>query len=55
MKIWKIEAYVESEDDVSKKDIISGIDKYFNRGEGFYMDIEENFNLNLVKKTKKED
>jgi hypothetical protein len=55
MKIWRIEAYIESEDDVSEEDIICDIDAYFNRGEGFYMDINKNFKLKLVKEVKEED
>lgn len=52
MKIWKIEAYIESEDDVSKKDIVSAIYTNFNRGEGFYMDTDDKFKLKLIKKVK---
>ena len=52
MKIWKIEAYIESEDNISKKDIISAIDIKLNKGEGYYFDIDKNFNLKLVKKIK---
>ena len=55
MKIWRIEAYIESEDDVSEKDIVSAIYTYFNRGDGFYMDTDENFKLKLVKEVKEED
>lgn len=52
MKIWKIEAYIESEDDVSKKDIVSAIYINFNRGEGFYMDTDDKFKLTVIKKVK---
>jgi hypothetical protein len=55
MKIWRIEAYIESEDDVSEEDIVSAIYTYFNRGEGFYMDINKNFKLKLVKEVKEEE
>jgi len=55
MKIWKIEALIESKDNTSKKDIVSAIDRYFNQGDGFYIDTDENFKLKLVKKVKEED
>jgi hypothetical protein len=32
MKIWKIEAYIESEDSVSRKEIIKQINYNLNRG-----------------------
>jgi len=52
MKIWKIEAYIESEDDVSKKHLISEIETRLNRGDGYYFDTDNSFVLKLIKKVK---
>jgi len=55
MKIWKIEAYIESEDDVSRKEIIKQINYNLNRGEGFYMDTDDKFKLKVIKKVKESE
>lgn len=52
MKIWKIEAYIESDDDVSKKHLISEIETRLNRGDGYYVDTESSFVLKFIKKVK---
>jgi hypothetical protein len=52
MKIWKIEEYIESEDDVSKKHLISEIETRLNRGDGYYFDTDNSFVLKLIKKVK---
>lgn len=55
MKIWKIEAYIETVDGFSEKDIVSAIYTDFNRGNGLYLDTDENFKLTLVKTEIEED
>lgn len=52
MKIWKIEAYIESTDDITKNHLISEIDTLLNRGYGYYIDTENSFELKLIKKVK---
>jgi hypothetical protein len=53
MKIWKIEAYIESEDDVSRKEIIKQINYNLNRGDGLCLDTDDGaFKLKLIKKVK---
>ena len=52
MKIWKIEAYIESDDDVSAKHLISVIEIRLNRGDGYYIDTENSFVLKFIKKVK---
>jgi hypothetical protein len=55
MKIWKIEAYIESEDEICRKDILKKIYNDFNTGDGLYLETEKNFSLRLVKKAKEEE
>lgn len=56
MKIWKIEAYIESEDSVSRKEIIKQINYNLNRGDGLCLDTDDGaFKLKLIKKVKEED
>jgi hypothetical protein len=55
MKIWKIEAYIETDDNFSKKDIVSTIYTDLNRGDGLYMDTENCFDLKLIKKVKESE
>ena len=52
MKIWKIEAYIESEDDFTKKHLISELNYRLNRGDGYYIDTDNSFELKLIKKVK---
>lgn len=49
MKIWKIEAHIESEDDLTKKAIMKKIDLNLNCGDGIYLDLDNNFKLTLIK------
>jgi len=55
MKIWKIEAFIESEDEICRKDIIKRIYVDFNNGDGIYLDTEKDFRLRVVKKVKDEE
>lgn len=52
MKIWKIEAYIESENDISRDNIIKQINLNLNRGDGLYLDTDDGFRLQLHKKVK---
>jgi len=54
MKIWKIEAFIESEDNICRKDIIKAINYKLNDGDGLYLETEKNFSLKLVKKVEEE-
>ena len=54
MKIWKLEAYIESTDDIDRKDIIHELDLNLNRGDGLYLELEDGFKLKLHKKVKED-
>lgn len=54
MKIWKLEAFIETEDNISREDIIDQIDLSLNNGDGLYFETEEGFSLKLYK-IEKED
>lgn len=49
MKIWKIEAHIESEDNVTEKAIMKKIDLNLNCGDKIYLDLDDNFKLTLIK------
>ena len=55
MKIWKIEAFIESEDEICRKDILKKIYNDFNNGDGIYLETEKNFSLRLVKRVEEEN
>ena len=54
MKIWKLEAIIESTDDIFREDIIEQIDLNLNRGEGLYLELEDGFKLKLKKEVKED-
>ena len=54
MKIWKIGAIIESEDNISRDDITEQIDSNLNRGDGLYLELEDGFKLKLHKKVKED-
>lgn len=55
MKIWKIEAFIESEDNICRKDIIKAINYKLNDGDGIYLETGKDFRLRVVKKVKDEE
>lgn len=52
MKIWRLEAYIESDDELLREDIIKKINVYLNTGDGIYLDTDDGFRLQLHKKIK---
>jgi len=49
MKYYKISTIIEAEDDWSEERIIEELDLQFNKGDGAYMDIDEEFKIKLIK------
>jgi hypothetical protein len=40
MKIWKINATIETDDDMTAEDIYRVIGEYLNNGSGWYLDLD---------------